>query len=72
MVVRDLGSQNGTVLVRVGREIKLGEETVSAGDTLRFGEITIPAREIFDALTGRSAEPVPAACDHRERGRASP
>jgi pSer/pThr/pTyr-binding forkhead associated (FHA) protein len=50
MVVRDLGSQNGTILLRQGREFRLGEETIYLSDTLRFGEVTLLAREVFEAL----------------------
>ncbi len=49
MLVRDLGSQNGTVLLRQGREFRLGEETIFLTDTLRFGEVSLLAR---DSLRG--------------------
>ena len=57
MLVRDLGSQNGTVLVRQGREFKLGEETIFLTDTLRFGEVTLAAREVCEALSSVVASP---------------
>lgn len=62
MLVRDLGSQNGTVLLRQGREFKLGEETIFLTDTLRFGEVTLAARDVFEALSSSVAPPasVPA------------
>jgi hypothetical protein len=63
MQIRDLGSQNGTVLLRHGREFRLGEETVFLTDTLRFGEVTLLAREVFDAVSsaeGSHAAPAPA------------
>jgi pSer/pThr/pTyr-binding forkhead associated (FHA) protein len=60
MLVRDLGSQNGTVLLRQGREFRLSEETIYLSDTLRFGEVTLLAREVFEALSGSSEEPAPA------------
>jgi pSer/pThr/pTyr-binding forkhead associated (FHA) protein len=55
MLVRDLGSQNGTVLLRQGREFKLGEETIFLTDTLRFGEVTLAARDVFEALSSSAA-----------------
>ncbi len=58
MVVRDLGSQNGTILIRQGREFRLGEETIYLSDSLRFGEVTLAAREMFEAL-GPENPPAP-------------
>ncbi len=49
-LVRDLGSQNGTVLIRKGREFPLTEEVVFPTDTLRFGEVAISAREVLNIL----------------------
>ncbi|HUA34226.1 MAG TPA: FHA domain-containing protein [Candidatus Binataceae bacterium] len=70
MLVRDLGSQNGTVLLRQGREFKLGEETIYLTDTLRFGEVTLLAREVYEALPAE--QPVPAAVVQRPaRGKPS-
>jgi pSer/pThr/pTyr-binding forkhead associated (FHA) protein len=60
LLVRDLGSQNGTVLVRQGREFRLGEETIFMTDTLRFGEVTLLAREVFEALSNSVEERTPA------------
>ena len=57
MLVRDLGSQNGTVLLRQGREFKLGEETIFLTDTLRFGEVTLGARDVFEALSSSVTPP---------------
>lgn len=57
MLVRDLGSQNGTVLLRQGREFRLGEETIFLTDTLRFGEVSLLAREVFEALSSSAGEP---------------
>lgn len=66
MHVRDLGSQNGTVLLRQGREFRLGEETIYLTDTLRFGEVTLLAREVFDAIsTPEVAGPPPAPTPKR-------
>ncbi len=59
MLVRDLGSQNGTVLLRQGREFKLGEETIYLTDTLRFGEVTLLAREVYEALPAEQPAPSP-------------
>lgn len=59
MLVRDLGSQNGTVLLRQGREFKLGEETIYLTDTLRFGEVTLLAREVYEALPAERPAPAP-------------
>ena len=59
MLVRDLGSQNGTVMLRQGREFRLGEETIFLTDTLRFGEVTLQAREIFEALSNSVEQPAP-------------
>lgn len=61
MLVRDLGSQNGTVLLRQGREFRLGEETIFLTDTLRFGEVTLQAREVFEALSNSVDQPAPPA-----------
>jgi len=70
MLVRDLGSQNGTMLVRQGREFKLSEETIYLTDTLRFGEVTLQAREVYEALP--SEQPAPAAVAQRPaRGKPS-
>lgn len=59
MLLRDLASQNGTVLLRQGREFRLGEETIFPTDTLRFGEVTLLAREIFEALSKPVEPPTP-------------
>jgi hypothetical protein len=48
--VRDLGSQNGTALIRQGREFPLAQEVVFLNDTIRFGEVALAAREVFDIL----------------------
>ncbi|HVA84658.1 MAG TPA: FHA domain-containing protein [Candidatus Binataceae bacterium] len=66
MLVRDLGSQNGTVLLRQGREFRLGEETIFLTDTLRFGEVTLLAREVFEALSNSVEEPAPAPAVARQ------
>jgi len=66
MLVRDLDSQNGTVLLRQGREFRLGEETIFLTDTLRFGEVTLPAREVFEALSKSVEEPAPAPAAARK------
>jgi pSer/pThr/pTyr-binding forkhead associated (FHA) protein len=72
MVVRDLGSQNGTILLRQGREFHLGEETIYLSDTLRFGEVTLAAREVFEALGPQDAaaapEPTPAPQHNADGG----
>jgi pSer/pThr/pTyr-binding forkhead associated (FHA) protein len=60
MLIRDLGSENGTVLFRQGREFRLGEETIFLTDTLRFGEVTLLAREVFEALSNASESAAPA------------
>lgn len=48
--VRDLGSQNGTVLIRQGREFPLGQELVFLGDTIRFGEVALAVSDVIDIL----------------------
>lgn len=66
MLVRDLNSQNGTILLRQGREFRLGEESVFLTDTLRFGQVALPAREIFEALSSSVKEPTPAPVAARQ------
>ncbi len=54
--VKDLGSQNGTVLVRQGREFPVkDEQTAFLTDLLKFGEVTIAARDLIDLLKDTSA-----------------
>ncbi|MGC1677893.1 MAG: FHA domain-containing protein [Candidatus Binataceae bacterium] len=69
--VKDLGSQNGTVLIRQGREFPVkDEQTAFLSDLLKFGEVTIAARDLIDLLKeaaapvaagARAAAPQPAA-----------
>ncbi len=56
-MVRDLGSQNGTVLIRKGREFPLTEEVVFLSDTLRFGEVAIPVEEVLNMVKNSAAPP---------------
>jgi len=58
--VRDLQSQNGTVLVRQGREFPVTQEVVFLNDTLRFGEVALAAREVIEVLK-TAARQVPFA-----------
>src|SRR5579863_10560893 len=44
--VFDLNSANGTVLIRQGREFPVAQEVALMGDTLRFGEVALAARDI--------------------------
>jgi pSer/pThr/pTyr-binding forkhead associated (FHA) protein len=60
LLVRDLGSQNGTVLLRKGREFPLTEEVVFPTDTLRFGEVAISAREVLNILKSSGEQDSPA------------
>jgi hypothetical protein len=68
--VRDLGSQNGSFLIRQGREFPLAQEVVFLNDTLRFGEVALAARDVIDILKAAikqdSAEP------HENIGDAAP
>lgn len=59
LLVRDLGSQNGTVLLRKGREFPLTEEVVFPTDTLRFGEVAISAREVLNILKSSGEQESP-------------
>lgn len=61
--VKDLGSQNGTVLIRQGREFPVkDEQTAFLSDLLKFGEVTIAARDLIDLLKEAAA---PAAAGAR-------
>jgi len=57
--VRDLGSQNGTTLIRQGREFPVQRELVFANDTLRFGEVAVAARDVIEIVKAAS-KPAPA------------
>lgn len=48
--VRDLDSENGTLLIRQGREFPIKQEVVFLNDTLRFGEVALAARDVIDIL----------------------
>jgi hypothetical protein len=48
--VRDLDSENGTLLIRLGREFPIKQEVVFLNDTLRFGEVALAARDVIDIL----------------------
>jgi hypothetical protein len=48
--VRDLDSENGTLLIRQGREFPIRQEVVFLNDTLRFGEVALAARDVIDIL----------------------
>ncbi|MGH7906559.1 MAG: FHA domain-containing protein [Candidatus Binataceae bacterium] len=66
LLIHDLGSQNGTTLIRQGREFRIGEETVLIGDLVRFGEVTLTVKDVIDALRAAAAReaaarPAPAA-----------
>ncbi|HUY27147.1 MAG TPA: FHA domain-containing protein [Candidatus Binataceae bacterium] len=56
LMVRDLGSQNGTRFLRQGREFPVREEVVFLSDLLRFGDVTVAARDLIDLLKSRSPE----------------
>lgn len=58
--VRDLQSQNGTVIIRQGREFPVTQEVVFLNDTLRFGEVALAAKEVIEVLKAAPRR-VPAA-----------
>ncbi len=61
--VHDLGSQNGTVLIRQGREFPLSQEVVFLNDTLRFGEVALSAREVIEVLKAAAKQDSSATPD---------
>lgn len=55
--VKDLGSQNGTIVLRQGREFPVkDEQTVFVNDLLKFGEVTVAARDLVDLLKDAVAQ----------------
>ena len=59
--VFDLNSANGTVLIRQGREFPVAQEVALMGDTLRFGEVALAARDIIEILkTAAKQDAAPA------------
>lgn len=55
--VKDLGSQNGTILIRQGHEFPVKEEqTAFLNDLLKFGEVTLAARDLIDLLKNAAAK----------------
>ncbi len=65
--IRDLGSQNGTRIIRQGREFVLGEETAVSGDQICFGEVKISASDVINALRSSAAAPAPSRTDDTPR-----
>lgn len=50
LLLIDCGSTHGTFLERGGRSIPVGQEFISPTDTIRFGEHSLPAREILESI----------------------
>jgi len=57
--VRDLGSKNGTFVVRDGDKIRLDEGYVEPGQTMYFGQIAYPVDELMAATGVPDAEASP-------------
>lgn len=64
--IRDLGSRNGTKLLRGEQEFVLGEETALSSDQICFGDVTIPVRDLIDALRDISDRNVAARTQHQK------
>ena len=50
LFLTDRRSKNGTVLVRAGSEERVRQAYLSREDTLRFGDLTVPVRELLETL----------------------
>ncbi len=70
--VHDLGSQNGTVLIRQGREFPLTQEVVFSNDTLRFGEVALSARDVIEILKAAATKDSAATPDVAAAAAAAP
>lgn len=58
--VEDVGSSNGTFLIRQGRKKKIdAEETVFATDTLQFGEVQLSVKDLLESIQPASSPPLP-------------
>lgn len=60
--IEDVGSSNGTFLIRQGQKKKIqAEETVFATDTLQFGEVQLTVKDLLESLRPPTPTPPPAA-----------
>lgn len=70
LLITDCRSTQGTVLMRLGgAQISVRQELVSPLDTLRFGTITMPVKELLQAI--HLKHPPTVGAKH-ERQKASP
>lgn len=56
----DCHSTNGTLLIRQGRQQALGQELLSPGDRLRFGDAELSLEELLQVLRAEHSVPNPA------------
>ena len=46
----DCHSANGTALLKNGRPVFIRQEFVSPTDTVKFGDVTLPVRELLESI----------------------
>lgn len=64
----DCRSSNGTFVVRGGAERRISQETVTAADTAKFGDVSIRVSDLLAAV--RPQAPAPAAAPrHTPQGK---
>ena len=67
LLITDCRSTQGTVLIRLGgAQISVRQELVSPLDTLRFGTITMPVKELLRALHLKHPPVVGAGQGHQK------
>jgi pSer/pThr/pTyr-binding forkhead associated (FHA) protein len=58
--VEDVGSSNGTFLIRQGQKKKIqAEETVFSTDTLQFGEVQLTVKDLLESIQPASSPALP-------------
>jgi len=53
LMLADRGSSNGTDLIRAGKTVPLAETALQPGDQVRFGEITLSAKDLIEAIEAK-------------------
>jgi hypothetical protein len=50
LMLADRGSSNGTALIRGEKTVPLAETALQPGDHVRFGEVTLSAKDLIEAI----------------------
>ena len=73
LLVTDCHSTQGTSLMHHGGEVRaVRQELVSPLDTLRFGAVSMPVKELLQAIHLKYPPVVNGGYDHKKAGQVSP